>query len=92
MTNETKKTLLLVLNSNEKPAFIVDDNSIVLINEAFTKNGFTNKNYKDKAKEAHCQIVEKKLDDNLVLCEIVNCDLYLLQQSQLKLSQAMALL
>ena len=37
-------------------------------------------------------IVEKKLDDNLVLCEIVNCDLYLLQQSQLKLSQAMALL
>jgi len=92
MTNETKKTLQLVLNSNDKPAFIKINNKIILTNETFNSRGFTLTNYKEKAKDAHCQITEKKLDDDMVLCEIVNCDLYLLQQSQLKLSQAMALL
>lgn len=92
MTNETKKTLQLVLNSNDKPAFIKSKNKIILTNETFDNRGFTITNYKEKAKEAHCQITEKKLDENLILCEIINCELYLLQQSQLKLSQAMALL
>jgi hypothetical protein len=91
MTSETKKALQLVLNSSDKPSFIEIDNKIVLVNETFTEQGFTAKNYKERAENLHCSIVEKKLGD-FILCEIINCELYLLQQSQIKLHQAMALL
>jgi hypothetical protein len=92
MTSETKKALQLVLNSNDKPAFITVDDKIVLTNETFKNQGYTVVNYEDRAEDLHCRIIEKNLDNDFTLCEIVNCELYLLQQSQIKLHKAMALL
>jgi hypothetical protein len=91
MTSETKKALQLVLNESDKPSFIEIDDKIVLVNENFVHQGFTPKNYKERAENLNCNIVEKKLGD-FILCEIINCELYLLHQSQIKLNQAMALL
>ncbi len=65
---------------------------MVLSNESFTKNGYTHKNYEVKAKEQGCYIEEKQLNDDMMLCQILNCDLQLLKISQQKLTKAMALL
>jgi hypothetical protein len=92
MGQAIKKTLQLILNSIDKPAFIVSKEKVILTNNEFSEKGFTIANYRDQARENHCEIVEKDIEENMILCEIISCDDYLLQQSLLKLNQAMALL
>lgn len=92
MSQEMKSTLQSILNSIEKPAFLRHHNKIELVNELFLSQGYTTQNYLDKSKEAGCYIEEKDINNDMKICEIKNCDLQLLKQSQQKLTKAMALL
>lgn len=92
MSQKMKRTLQAILDCIENPAFIQDNNVNIFTNDAFSNQGFTLENYESIARDRNLRIKTKVLDDGLVLCELLDNDIYLLQLSQKNLNRAMALL
>jgi hypothetical protein len=92
MSKEMKATLQSILNSINNPAFLKHNDEIILVNDLFKSRGFNETNYQEKIKDLNLMIEEKNINNNMIICELLNNDIYLLKQSKQKLANAMALL
>lgn len=92
MSQKMKRTLQAILDSIDNPAFIKNNDKILMSNRLFNICGFTEQNFNQMMIDEDLKLKEKKLEDDLVLCELMDCDLYLLQISRTNITKAMALL
>ena len=88
MTLEIKKTLQKIIDSLTNPAYVEENNKIIITNSLFLNNKINKKDFKKN----ELKIKSTKLNENIKLCEILEGDVYKLQHAQEKLIQAMALL
>jgi hypothetical protein len=88
MNQEIKQTLQRVIDSIDKPAYIEKNNKIILANDLFLSKKINQKDFKKNGLEL------KKIDlsGDIKLCEVIESEIYKLNQSSQRLVKAMTLL
>lgn len=86
MSQEILITLQTMLNSLNNPAYLIQNNEIILINESYKKITKNEKQFKKYAKEV------KVISEDIQLIEIVPNDIKTLKDCTQAITKAMALL
>jgi hypothetical protein len=88
MTSETEQTLQKVIDLLHNPAYVEENNRIIITNDLFTSKKISKRDFKKYGLE----LKTTQLDENLRLCEIIEPEINKLHHANQKLIQAMALL
>ena len=102
MSNEMTTNLQLTLDTIPSAAFIELNGKIILVNKPFSlqyldfdlheQNKNTVKKLKEKMEHNGKLVSEKYLNNDVKICELIDPDIIRLNDSKIKLTQAMSLL
>jgi hypothetical protein len=91
MNRQIKAMLQSLLDSIQHPAYIEQDNKIILLNNLFKESEFFNID-KDTIEKQGYKISEKNIYNKMKIIEIKNNDIEALNICKKKINEAMALL
>lgn len=92
VSQEMIRTLQSVINLLDNPAYLKNEQGVLLVNDLFQSHGFCADNCEDQIAHQNFKINSKKINNNLTLCEIIPDEIQILKESTKKLAQAMTLL
>lgn len=88
MSQEMRQTLQAILNNIQGPAFVTKSGRIILTNEKYKELNYSH----DELISHGYNLEQTQLGGNLILNEYEHEDIFLIKESQKKLTEAMALL
>lgn len=83
MSKETKMILQSIIDSINHPAFVEQNNKIILSNQSFTKK------FNDSFNKESYQIFEKSINDHTKICEIKEDQIAIIERQRKQLALAM---